>query len=100
MLFIFWPAILVFFIWHLLAFPASNGYNVTLIAMRRACLAGKTARGRYQFVLLFDTAEGVAFLLGFLISWEFAFAVLLYGNYVKTVQPLVYTIKNILLSVF
>jgi 1,4-dihydroxy-2-naphthoate octaprenyltransferase len=73
-------AILIFFIWHLLAFPASNGYNsyfdrdedsIALLAK-----PPEVDISLYYFSILL---EAVAFLLGFLISWEFAFAVLLYG---------------------
>ncbi|MDN5285244.1 MAG: ubiquinone biosynthesis protein UbiA [Mucilaginibacter sp.] len=73
-------AILVFFIWHLLAFPASNGYNsyfdrdedsIALLAK-----PPEVDISLYYFSILL---EAVAFLLGFLINWEFAFAVLVYG---------------------
>lgn len=73
-------AALIFFIWHLLAFPASNGYNsyfdrdedsIALLAK-----PPEVDISLYYFSILLEAA---AFLLGFLISWEFAFAVLLYG---------------------
>jgi 1,4-dihydroxy-2-naphthoate octaprenyltransferase len=76
----FWPAILVFFIWHLLAFPASNGYNSYFDRDEESiALLAKPPEvdiSLYYFSILL---EAMAFLLGFLISWEFAFAVLLYG---------------------
>jgi 1,4-dihydroxy-2-naphthoate octaprenyltransferase len=73
-------AVLVFFIWHFLAFPASNGYNsyfdkdedsIALLAK-----PPEVDISLYYFSILL---EAVAFLLGFIISWEFAFAVLIYG---------------------
>ncbi|MGN8067580.1 UbiA family prenyltransferase [Mucilaginibacter sp. 22184] len=73
-------AILVFFIWHLLAFPASNGYNSYFDRDEESiALLAKPPEvdiSLYYFSILLEV---VAFLLGFLISWEFAFAVLLYG---------------------
>jgi 4-hydroxybenzoate polyprenyltransferase len=73
-------AVLVFFIWHLLAFPASNGYNSYFDRDEESiALLAKPPEvdiSLYYFSILL---EAVAFLLGFLISWEFAFAVLLYG---------------------
>ncbi|MDR6942136.1 UbiA family prenyltransferase [Mucilaginibacter pocheonensis] len=73
-------ALLIFFIWHLLAYPASNGYNsyfdrdedsIALLAK-----PPEVDISLYYFSILL---EAVAFLLGFFISWEFAFEVLLYG---------------------
>lgn len=73
-------AILVFLIWHLLAFPASNGYNSYFDKDEDSIgLLEKPPEvdiSLYYFSILL---EALAFLLGFLISWEFAFAVLLYG---------------------
>lgn len=73
-------AILIFFIWHLLAFPASNGYNSYFDRDEESiALLAKPPEvdiSLYYFSILL---EAVAFLLGFLINWEFAFAVLLYG---------------------
>ncbi|NOW96652.1 UbiA family prenyltransferase [Mucilaginibacter sp. SG564] len=72
--------VLVFFIWHLLAFPASNGYNSYFDRDEESiALLAKPPEvdiSLYYFSILLEV---VAFLLGFLISWEFAFAVLLYG---------------------
>jgi len=73
-------AVLVFFIWHFLAFPASNGYNSYFdndedsIALLAA--PPKVDLSLYYFSILLET---IAFLLGFMVSWEFAVAVLLYG---------------------
>lgn len=73
-------AVLVFFILHFLAFPASNGYNsyfdkdedsIALLAK-----PPEVDISLYYFSILL---EAIAFLLGFIISWEFAFAVLIYG---------------------
>jgi len=73
-------AVLIFFIWHLLAFPASNGYNSYFDRDEESiALLAKPPEvdiSLYYFSILLEAA---AFLLGFLISWEFAFAVLLYG---------------------
>jgi 4-hydroxybenzoate polyprenyltransferase len=75
-----WQAVLIFLIWHVLAFPASNGYNsyfdrdedsIALLAK-----PPEVDISLYYFSILLEAA---AFLLGFFISWEFAFAVLLYG---------------------
>ncbi|QEM06975.1 ubiquinone biosynthesis protein UbiA [Mucilaginibacter rubeus] len=75
-----WAAVLVFFIWHFLAFPASNGYNsyfdkdedsIALLAK-----PPEVDLSLYYFSILL---EAIAFLLGFIISWEFACAVLIYG---------------------
>ncbi|AYL98654.1 UbiA family prenyltransferase [Mucilaginibacter celer] len=71
---------LVFFIWHALAFPASNGYNsyfdkdedsIALLAK-----PPEVDISSYYFSIFLEV---LAFLLGFLVSWQFAFAVLIYG---------------------
>lgn len=73
-------AALIFFIWHLLAFPASNGYNsyfdkdedsIALLAE-----PPKVDISLYYFSILL---EALAFLLGLLVGWQFAVAVLIYG---------------------
>ncbi|RKR80659.1 1,4-dihydroxy-2-naphthoate octaprenyltransferase [Mucilaginibacter gracilis] len=73
-------ALLVFLIWHVLAFPASNGYNSYFDKDEESIgLLDKPPVvdiSLYYFSLLLETA---GFLLGFLVSWQFAFAVLLYG---------------------
>lgn len=73
-------AILVFLIWHFLAFPASNGYNSYFDKDEDSIgLLEKPPQvdiSLYYFSILL---EALAFLLGFFIGWEFAFAVLLYG---------------------
>lgn len=73
-------ALLVFLIWHLLAFPASNGYNSYFDKDEESIgLLDKPPVvdiSLYYFSLLLEAA---GFLLGLLVSWEFAFAVLLYG---------------------
>ncbi|GAA3981492.1 UbiA family prenyltransferase [Mucilaginibacter dorajii] len=75
-----WHAVLIFFIWHLLAFPASNGYNSYFDKDEESIgLLEKPPVvdiSLYYFSILLEAA---AFLLGFFISWEFAFAVLIYG---------------------
>lgn len=73
-------ALLVFLIWHLLAFPASNGYNSYFDKDEESIgLLDKPPVvdiSLYYFSLLLELA---GFLLGFLVSWQFACAVLLYG---------------------
>lgn len=73
-------ALLIFFIWHLLAFPASNGYNSYFDKDEESIgLLEKPPVvdiSLYYFSILL---EALAFGLGFLINWEFAFAVLIYG---------------------
>lgn len=73
-------AVLIFFIWHLLAFPASNGYNSYFDKDEESIgLLEKPPVvdiSLYYFSILLEAA---AFLLGFFIGWEFAFAVLIYG---------------------
>jgi 1,4-dihydroxy-2-naphthoate octaprenyltransferase len=73
-------AILIFFIWHLLAFPASNGYNSYFDRDEESiALLAKPPEVDISLYYFSIFLEAAAFLLGFLISWEFAFAVLLYG---------------------
>lgn len=73
-------AILVFLIWHLLAFPASNGYNSYFDKDEESiALLDKPPVvdiSLYYFSLLMEV---LAFLLGLLVSWQFACAVLIYG---------------------
>ena len=73
-------ALLVFLIWHLLAFPASNGYNSyfdkdeeSIGLLDKPPVVDITL---YYFSLLLEVT---AFLLGLIVSWQFAIAVLLYG---------------------
>lgn len=73
-------AVLMFFIWHLLAFPASNGYNSYFDRDEQSiALLEKPPEvdiSLYYFSLLLEV---LAFLLGLLINWYFAVAVLVYG---------------------
>lgn len=73
-------AFLIFFIWHFLAFPASNGYNSYFDKDEKSIALLETPPGvdlsLYYFSLLLEIA---AFLLSFFISWQFALAVLIYG---------------------
>ncbi|EHQ26919.1 UbiA family prenyltransferase [Mucilaginibacter paludis] len=73
-------ALLVFLVWHLLAFPASNGYNSYFDKDEESIgLLDKPPVvdiSLYYFSLLLEV---LGFLLGFIVSWEFACAVLLYG---------------------
>jgi 4-hydroxybenzoate polyprenyltransferase len=71
---------LVFIIWHVLAFPASNGYNSFFdkdeesIGLLEKPPVVDISLFYFSFLL-----EVAAFLLGFLVNWQFAFAVLIYG---------------------
>jgi len=73
-------AILIFLIWHLMAFPASNGYNSYFDRDEESIGLLEKPPGvdisLYYFSLLLEVA---AFLLGLLISLQFALAVLIYG---------------------
>lgn len=72
--------LLIFFIWHFLAFPASNGYNSYFDRDEQSiALLEKPPEvdiSLYYFSLLL---EAMAFLLGLFINWYFAVAVLVYG---------------------
>lgn len=73
-------ALLIFFIWHFLAFPASNGYNSYFdrdeesIALLKH--PPKVDHSLYYFSLFIEL---LAFILATYVDWIFAFAVLLYG---------------------
>lgn len=73
-------ALLIFFIWHFLAFPASNGYNSYFDRDEQSiALLEKPPEvdiSLYYFSLLL---EALAFLLALFINWYFAVAVLVYG---------------------
>ena len=73
-------ALLVFFIWHFLAFPASNGYNSYFDRDEQSiALLEKPPEvdiSLYYFSLFIEL---LAFGLGLLINWYFAVAVLVYG---------------------
>jgi 1,4-dihydroxy-2-naphthoate octaprenyltransferase len=73
-------ALLVFLIWHLLAFPASNGYNSYFDKDEESIgLLDKPPMvdiSLYYFSLLLELT---GFLAGLWVSWQFAFAVLIYG---------------------
>ncbi|NCD68644.1 UbiA family prenyltransferase [Mucilaginibacter agri] len=73
-------AVLIFIIWHVLAFPASNGYNSyfdkdedSIGLLEKPPVVDLSL---YYFSILLEV---LAFGLGFLVSWQFAIAVLLYG---------------------
>ena len=73
-------AILIFFIWHFLAYPASNGYNSYFDKDEDSIgLLEKPPKvdiSLYYFSILLELT---AFILGFFVGWEFAVSVLLYG---------------------
>jgi len=73
-------ALLVFVCWHLFVYPASNGYNSyfdkdegSIALLEKPPAVDKTL---YWYSLLFDL---VGFLIGSLVSLEFAIATLVYG---------------------
>jgi 1,4-dihydroxy-2-naphthoate octaprenyltransferase len=70
----------VFFIWHLLAFPASNGYNSyfdkdedSIALLEKPPAVDISA---YYFSIFLEI---LAFLLALFVNWQFALAVLIYG---------------------
>ncbi len=71
---------LVFFIWHFLAFPASNGYNSYFDRDEQSiALLEKPPEvdiSLYYFSLFIEL---LAFGLSFFVNWYFAVAVLVYG---------------------
>ncbi|WP_299291336.1 UbiA family prenyltransferase [uncultured Mucilaginibacter sp.] len=75
-----WQAIVAFFTWHFLVFPASNAYNSYFDKDKEsiALLAKppETDSSLYYFSL---QIELVAFLLAFFVGWQFAIAVVIYG---------------------
>lgn len=73
-------AILIFIIWHLFAFPASNGYNSYFDKDEDSIgLLEKPPEVDISLYYFSIFIEALAFGLGFIISWQFAAAVLLYG---------------------
>ena len=73
-------ALLVFICWHLFIYPASNGYNSyfdkdegSIALLEKPPIVDKSL---YWFSLLFDL---IGFLLGLLVSFEFALATIIYG---------------------
>src|ERR1700749_1600748 len=69
-------ALLVFLIWHLLAFPASNGYNSYFDKDEESIgLLNKPPVVDISLYYFSIFLEAAGFLLGFLVSWQFAFAV-------------------------
>jgi 1,4-dihydroxy-2-naphthoate octaprenyltransferase len=72
--------LLVFLILHVLLYPASNGYN-SYFDKDEGSIGGlekppKVSRELYYVALLMD---GLAIVLGWLISWQFALMLLIYG---------------------
>lgn len=77
-------AVLIFFIWHFLAFPASNGYNSYFDRDEDSIgLLEKPPAVDISLYYFSIFIEALAFLLGLFISWQFAVAVLLYGTMSK-----------------
>ena len=73
-------AILIFIIWHLFAFPASNGYNSYFDRDEESIgLLEKPPEVDISLYYFSIFIEALAFGLGFIVSWQFAVAVLLYG---------------------
>lgn len=81
---IIFNAILTFFIWHVLVYPASNGYNSYFDKDEGSiALVEKPPpvdRSLYYFSLMLDL---LALCLSLLVSVELALAVLLYGIFSK-----------------
>ena len=76
----FGNVLLVFFILHILVYPASNGYNSyfdkdegSIGALKHP---PKVTKELYFMALLLDL---IALILAYIISWEFALAILVYG---------------------
>lgn len=73
-------ALLVFFILHFLIYPASNGYN-SYFDKDEGSIGGlekppQVSKELYYVALLLDA---LAIVLGWLISWQFALMLLIYG---------------------
>jgi 1,4-dihydroxy-2-naphthoate octaprenyltransferase len=72
--------VLVFFILHLLLYPASNGYN-SYFDKDEGSIGGlknppKVSHELYIVSLIFD---GLALILGLIISWQFVIMLFIYG---------------------
>lgn len=81
---IFFNAVLTFIIWHLLVYPASNGYNSyfdkdegSIALVEKPPMVDKTL---YNFSLLLDA---LGLVLAFFVSIELVAAVLVYGIFSK-----------------
>ncbi|MCS6968562.1 MAG: UbiA family prenyltransferase [Cytophagales bacterium] len=75
-----WPGVIAFFAWHLLIYPASNGYN-SYFDKDKGAIGGlekppPISRQLYFTSLIFD-AIGIA--IGLWISGQFALALFIYG---------------------
>lgn len=93
-------ALLVFFIWHFLVYPASNGYNsyfdkdTESIALLES--PPEVDRSLYRLSLLLDT---LALLFSLLLGWVMFAGVLLYGTFSKLYShPLIRLKKYPLIS--
>ena len=77
-------AVLTFIIWHVLVYPASNGYNSYFDKDEGSIALVENPppvdKSLYYFSLLLD---GIALILAFFVSIELAIAVLLYGIFSK-----------------
>ena len=77
-------AVLTFVIWHVLVYPASNGYNSYFDKDEGSIALVETPppvdKSLYYFSLLLDV---IALILAFLVSIELVVAVLLYGLFSK-----------------
>lgn len=75
-----WQVVLVFFILHLLLYPASNGYN-SYFDKDEQSIGGlktppKVTKDLYGVSIVMD---GLAFLAGLVIHWKFSVMLLIYG---------------------
>ncbi len=91
-----WPdTLLTFIIWHLLVYPASNGYNSyfdkdegSIALIEKPPPVDKSL---YYFSLILDT---IALLLALYVSWILVIAVLIYGIFSKMYSHPVFRLKK------
>ena len=88
-------AILTFIIWHLLVYPASNGYN-SYFDKDKGSIAlienpPPVDKSLYYFTLLLDF---LAILLSIFVSWTLLAAVLVYGLFSKLYSHPVFRLKK------
>ncbi|MCS6820627.1 MAG: UbiA family prenyltransferase [Microscillaceae bacterium] len=75
-----WKIGLCFFIWHLLVYPASNGFN-SFYDKDKQSIGGleKPPPTEPQLLYVSLLLDLFALILAFLLTWQFALAVLIYG---------------------
>ncbi|TRX62707.1 ubiquinone biosynthesis protein UbiA [Fulvivirga sp. M361] len=87
--------VIVFVILHFFLYPASNGYN-SYFDKDEKSIGGlknppKVSKDLYLAALLFDM---IALLLGFMISWQFALMLFIYGMVSKAYSHPIVRIKK------